>query len=127
MNAPAIGQRVRRASGPVADGQIGFIVATPEGGVGVRLDRKAEELVVRYNPTEWQTATENPLQPMQIARIAYEADRALRQARGEYGVTDWIAMKEGIRVEWLQGGGPPVKDAERRALYMGILRALAAS
>lgn len=114
-----VGDRVRSAR----DGQLGYLVET-DGGLAVRLDRKAETRVVPFVPREWLPDNEVRLQPMQIARVAFEADRALRTVTGEYGLADWVSLKEPARVAWLKGipgGGSEI----RQTLYRAILKVLA--
>jgi len=110
---------VRRNGGPVRDGQLGRLVVMDNGEFGVKLDR-TEDLVVPFNENEWHREEKNRVQPMQLARICYEADRALRSARGEYGVAEWIGLSDRVRVGWCQGGVPAGMDAERQ----GLLRAI---
>jgi len=112
-----VGTRVRN----IMTHQQGWIVESEGGGLGVKLDRR-ELTVVPYSPGQWEEDTERPLAPIQVARIAYEADRALRSVEGSYGVKEWAAILEPERIRWL--GGPP-KDATpaRIRLYNAIMGA----
>jgi len=121
----AVGQPVQRAGGKMADGQIGHIVVDENGALAVKLDRAAENLVVPYHPSEWRPLAGARLQPMQLARIAYAADRELLFARGQYGVSEWQSVREPERIRWMQEGLPRGADAERRALYAAIKGAFA--
>jgi hypothetical protein len=121
-----IGQPVIRKNGAIRDGQRGFVVQMDDGGLGVKLDRAAENLVFPLNervPDEWVPDTRSRLQPMQLARVAYGADRELRIARGEYGAKDWMSMAERDRIGWMQAG-PPLSDLDRRGLFDAILLTL---
>ena len=121
-----LGQKVRRVGGASRDGQRGHVVQMDEGGLGVQLDRAAERLIVpltERNATEWAPDTRSSLQPMQIARISYGADRELRVARGEYGAKDWQNMAERDRIAWMQAGAPKT-DVDRRGLYEAIVATL---
>lgn len=121
-----IGQKVVRVGGPSRDGQRGHVVQMDDGGLGVQLDRAAERLIVpltERNRTEWAPDTRSSLQPMQMARVSYGADRELRIARGEYGVKEWMNLAERDRVAWMQAGAP-ASDADRRRLYLAITAAL---
>lgn len=121
------GARVRSTR----DGQLGYVVQSDEGaGLAVRLDRKQENRVVPFNPREWVPDEKARLTAMQIARVAYEADRALRLVTGEYGLPDWVSLRENIRLSWLKGlqleaSATPESAAIRAALYRGILKVLA--
>lgn len=120
------GQRVRRV-GLNGDGQIGHMVEMEDGRQGVKLDRgtgvTSENIVVPYRKEQWEPVEEPRLQAMQIARVAFVADRALRLGRGEYGVAEWDSLRESPRVDWLRNG-PPKEDDQRRRLYAAILGAL---
>jgi len=124
MESPPIGQKVRRSGGKMADGQLGYIVEMDNGEPGVKLDRSAEHLVVPYHPSEWRVESRTQFQPMQIARIAYDADRALRMSLGEYGVTEWPGLREQDRITWMQSGPPAKADENRKRLYAAIIGAL---
>lgn len=106
------------------DGQLGRVVVMDDGKLGVRLDRGATVQIEPYHPQVWHNEDAPPkLQMMQLARVAYEADRALRVARGEYGAKEWMSMREQDRLAWSQGG-PPAADVERSRLHAAVVRAL---
>jgi hypothetical protein len=90
----------------------------------VRLDRGPHrEQVLPYRPNEWMDDTRRDLTAMQIARVAYEADKALRTVMGEYGVKDWIGLKEPEHHRWVSK--PPLGTDETRAkLHTAIVEAL---
>jgi hypothetical protein len=121
---PQVGQLVERFHGPMRDGQLGYVVRESDGRLAVKLDRK-ENLVVPYHPDIWRPVVERPLGPMQVARVAYEADRALRFAQGEYGVPEWNGAREPVRIAYMESG-PPQADARRRRLYEALVTALRA-
>lgn len=116
------GQRVRS----LRDGQLGYLIETDSGSIAVRLDRKAENRIVPFIAAEWRPDKELRLQPMQIARVAYEADRALRLVTGEYGVPDWLSLKEATRLDWAAKGLPDSAPDLRRSLHRLIIKALVA-
>jgi hypothetical protein len=123
MSEPAVGTRVRSRN----DGQVGYIHPRPDedgGGLGVRLDRKQQTIIVPYSSAKWVVEERGPLTPMQMARVAYAADAALRAARGEYGVTEWQDMREPARLKWLNG--PEAPDVERGRVYAAVMKALKA-
>ncbi len=95
-----IGSRVRSTN----DGQRGVVVQMEEtGGLGVRLDRRGENRVVPYNAQQWEPDREPTLTPIQVARVFYDADRALKIARGAYASTlpEWIGLRDEERRAWL--------------------------
>jgi len=116
-----IGQRVRS----VTDGQVGFLVETEGGGIGVKLDRANEDRVLPYREGQWRADEAAPLNHIQIARIAYDADRTFRICRGEYKVTEWINLRDADRIAWSKLPKDVAKDPERLALYEAITGALA--
>lgn len=121
-HAPFVGQRMRRRN----DGQLGFVVERAEdegGGLGIQLDRKAEKIVFPYSDQLWAVDEGSRLTPSHIARIAYAADRELRQARGEYGTKEYATLPEKERMGWLHSI-PPGADAERVKLYAAVRGAL---
>lgn len=122
MSEVAVGQRVRSRN----DGQIGFVCERPPedgGGLGVRLDRTQQKIIVPYSEHKWVLEERGPLTPSQAARVAYAADAALRGVRGEYGVKDWQDMREPDRLAWL-AGLPAGADAERKRVYASVIGAL---
>ena len=121
---PSPGKQVRSRN----DGQIGFIVEwtdprTGKPGLGVRLDRKQENIVRPYHEGMWEVVVRPPLTPLQVARVAYQADCALRSARGEYSVKDWRDLKEDARISFVEGL-PPGADEERKAVWAGVKEAV---
>lgn len=112
-----LGTRVRSRN----DGQLGW-VAEHEGRKMVRLDRRGA-IYVPFNEQQWKPDTELGLEPMQVARVQYEADRALQTVMGKYGLPEWIALKrEADRQVWMNE--PEGASAERLALYRAIGKAL---
>jgi hypothetical protein len=120
----AIGQRVRSNN----DGQIGFIVERPAedgGGLGVRLDRRAENIVLPYSAHKWRPDEDGRLTPLHVARIAYEADRVLMECRGTYGTKEWKTLPEAKRIGWMRGAPEEVtKDKDRARLYEAVVKGL---
>jgi hypothetical protein len=94
------------------------------GGLAVRLDRKAETRIVPFRAKEWVPDVETRLQPMQLARITYDADKALRSALGEYGLPEWPSLPEPQRIAWSRGL-PEGANEIRHALRAAILKVLA--
>jgi hypothetical protein len=121
------GNRVRSTR----DGQLGYLVETEDGrGLAVRLDRKAENRVVPFHPREWLPDEKPRLTPMQVARVAYAADREVRQVMGEYGLPDWMSLREPQRLAWLKGlqlepGASGEAKKIRSDMYRSVLKVLA--
>lgn len=113
------GQKVRSTG----DGQMGEIVEMEGGGLGVRIDRPQETRIVPFHPSKWALHAKVTLGPQQVARICYEADRALRMAKGEYAVKDWLSTTEQARIAFAKLG--PDKDEDRIRLFAAINEALA--
>lgn len=104
------GDRVRN----LGDGQIGWLAEGDDGRMAVRLDRPAEKRTVPYQPGQWAIDADMRLTPMQIARIAYESDCALRAVQGEYGVRSWVSLKDQERQPWLRGLPAGANEARRK-------------
>ncbi len=121
------GSRVRSTR----DGQLGYLVENEDGkGLAVRLDRKAENRVVPYHPREWLPDEKPRLSQMQIARVAYAVDREVRHVLGEYGVPDWMSLREPQRLLWLKGlqleaGASGETKKIRTDMYRSVLKVLA--
>lgn len=114
------GRRVRSTN----DGQLGFTVELESGGLGVRLDRRGEQRIVPFVASQWREDLEPELTPIQRARVFYDADRALKVAKGAYSNTipEWISVPEDQRRAWIA----PVRWAavlEFMRAEMGALRA----
>jgi hypothetical protein len=108
----------------VVDGQVGFLARDEQGNQVVRLDRPtgigAENRTVPYKEDQWKAAPDEPLPPMSIARICYEADKALRHSRGEYTIADWQSIYDRpAGRDWMLGPPKGASD-ERKAFYAHI-------
>lgn len=109
----------------VKDGQLGFLTETEDGTLAVRLDRRVDARVVPYVAREWVPDAEAKLTPIQVARVCHDADRAMRLALGEYGVKDWLSLREPERIDWVNKGLPKDVPPLRRKVYDAIKKALA--
>lgn len=105
------------------DGQLGEIIDR-HGREWVRLDRPNEEILVPYSgPDEWPPERdERPLTTAQVRRIAFDADRALCRAMGDYATSrkQWESLSDKERMEWLDQGPPKV--GKRKALWDAVLK-----
>lgn len=104
------------------DGQLGEIIDR-HGREWVRLDRPNEEILVPYSgPDEWPAERdERPLTVPQVRRIAFDADRALCRATGDYATSRkmWENLTDTERGDWLEKGPPEI--GRRRKLWKAIL------
>ena len=117
-------ERVRSTN----DGQVGFVVTGEDGQKWVRLDRPtgigSEGRQVLWKEGEWKPAPQDPLPPMSVARICYEADKALRHARGEYTIPDWQSVYDRPEGRAWMKGPPAGVDEARQRLDAAIRKAL---
>lgn len=118
------GDLVRRTGGLGADGQLGRLVENEDGVLMVKLNRAAQEMLLPLRGDEWTLATEDPLTPMQIAGITYDADRRLRLFTGGFTIPEWISLKDGARQAWLRGGPPADASDVRQRLYRAMVAEL---
>lgn len=115
------GTRVKSTS----DGQIGYVVKT-SSGLAIRLDRKANT-IVPYDLHRWVEMDEVSVTNMQMARVAYDADRALRQVQGEYKVPEWICLGESAKIDFMNKGPAIEEDGHGEArlrLFVAVIKAL---
>lgn len=116
---PKLGDRVRNGN----DGQLGFLVEH-EGRIAVRLDRR-ETTILPYSEHAWLPDKEARLTTAHVARIAYEADRGLLEAKGTYGVKGWRELTENVRLDWIRGLPEDArKDSDRAKLWKAVTGAL---
>lgn len=74
------------------------------GRAVARLDRGVAGFVdLQVVAADWEPdpVTRLELTETQVARITYEADRAMRMAAGEPGVKEWISLTDTFRAAWL--------------------------
>ena len=93
-----------------------------DGKQAIRFDRGAVDQWT-HNVKDWnlehvETAKYND---MQIAQVAFEADKKLCWALGltDLANREWSKMPEELRVKWLKAG-PPATALERVGLYKAI-------
>lgn len=109
-------------------GDVGWLVKR-EGKDVIKLDRPGVDEIRTFNIGEWLPKSENrPLQPAQLAQIAFMADKQYCLATGDYkrAKTEWLSLSQEQRRAWIEKG--PQVDPVRKALYeavMGALRHLA--
>lgn len=109
--------RLRRRT----DHQIGFLV-TEDGEQRVRLDRGTTKMsdtsTLPYREQEWEPAPKVNFTASQIARVCYDADRAYRIAKGDFGVPEWNALRD--EAKRAATNPPSTDDPVRLGLYADI-------
>lgn len=108
-----------------SSGQLGYRVRRG-GRDRIRLDRGSEEILRAFTPGEWSPEKERrPLMAFHLARVAFEADRALCSNIGlpENARKEWSSLSEDQKKAWLTVG--PTKDPMRKRLYESIQAGMA--
>lgn len=106
----------------VSEGTIGRHVP---GSDRVRVEMAGGRVVWRpYHEQQWVSqddASMRPISPAQLARIAFEADRALCMVTGHHkeGRATWDTLFEGDRASWIESGPQGVSEI-RSELYRAI-------
>lgn len=104
------------------DGQLGELVIDEDGIKRVRIDRPNQELLLPYSEADWiAEPNERPLTKFHVTRIAYEADRLLASALGDYraGRKPWESLKDEERIR-IRSKGPDTSDEMRLDLWKHI-------
>lgn len=104
-------------------GDLGYLVKR-SGKVMVRLDRPAQEILRKHDADWIEEERQLPLAQIHVARVAFEADRALCAALSmhEHARKTWNQLSDPERHAWIAKG--PVAPIERRALYRHVREAL---
>lgn len=101
----------------VTQGHLGYLVQK-DGRDYIQFDRVGEPVLRHFKHEEWIAEAEpRPLSDIAIARIAYEADRALCRALGMPQTKDWLNLHDDERVSFLHNGPP---SAVRQGLWLAI-------
>lgn len=95
----------------------------------VKLDNPAFDHVIVYRESEWRPEHDHrPLTRWAIAKVAFEADKALCVALGQIALSkrEWIDLKEEARLAWMQDGptGSRPEDKIRRGLWARVMAEL---
>lgn len=106
-------------------GDRGYVVR--RGGHDViRLDRPNEEIIRPLHPTTWKLDKEHrPLTQMQIAQVAFDADKRLCFFLGEHEEArkEWLDLKDKERIKWMRQG-PPSNPRIRHVQWKAIMHTL---
>lgn len=88
----------------------------------VRLDRPNQEILKRLDDNFIEEDASRPLTPIHVARVCFEADKALCLGLGlmEPARADWSKLTDLQRQAWASKG--PTKPSQRALLYAGIRR-----
>lgn len=108
-------------------GDLGYLIKDPSGVLKVRRDSPNDPSEFLYTEEGWDL--ERPprrLQQQQIAKVAFEADRAVCQMLGLYmeARIDWAKLLPGERLAWAQRGP---KGKPHEAIRMSVWEATMAS
>lgn len=113
----------------VQDGQLGWKVVR-QGKTMIKLDRGAQAVEMNYRETDWIEELEHrPLNKWQIAKVAFEADKALCIALGDIAGSkrEWINLRDESRQRWIDRGpsGSTPEHEVRRGLFKAVMAQLA--
>ena len=100
-------------------GERGYVVHR-SGKKMIRLDRPLQEIVRKLDDTWISEDATRPLTPAHIAKICFEADKALCHGLGliDQSRADWAKLTDLQRSAWVTKG--PVKPHQRALLFAGI-------
>ena len=105
------------------DGNLGYLVQR-QGRLYVRLDRPGDPAERPFHDAEWIAEEEvRPLTRMQVARVAFEADKMLCISFGLHkeGRAEWMNLRDDDRIAFMQEGP---KDPKRSELWSVIIETL---
>jgi len=103
-----------------SDGELGYLVE--RGGVQyIQLNRPMEEILRPWQGgAQWVPEVEHrPINKAQLAKVCFEADRALCQALGVHDPAkkEWASLTDRERIQWMEKGP---RGAERNGLWTAI-------
>jgi hypothetical protein len=105
------------------NGQRGYLVET-EMGERIRHDNPHEAKIVKFTQ-DWQPeAVRPPLNRMQVARVAYAADRVLAMWLGDPVDIrkDWMSIDDEERITFMKCG--PAATGKRLDCFLAIMESL---
>ena len=105
-------------------GDHGYLVRR-DGKDAIRLDRPGVEDIRSFDAREWVAKLDvRPLQPAQLAQVAFEADQQLCRALGlrEFTKQLWLDLSQEQRRAWILKG--PQSHPDRKALYAAVTKTL---
>ncbi len=102
-------------------GDLGYLVMR-DGAQKIRYDQPGMDRVVQFKAGDWIPEKDvNPLSLQALARIAFEADKALCAAIGLYAESrrEWLNLRDRERIEWTNDG--PSGNEHRTGLFNDIM------
>ena len=112
----------------VHSGWKGYLVQDQEGKQYVKVHVSLEPHYSKYSKQEWSPVRElRPLQPGDVAEIAFVADAVLARALGESlpragWKREWRNLTPDGRKEWISGDGPGAKVSPKRQELYRLLK-----
>lgn len=104
------------------NGELGYLVER-EGRQTVKLDNAGQEILRPYVPGDWVPETvRRQLMPMAVARVAFEADKALCRELGlhQLAIRSWDKLKDGQRQDFAARGPGKAGSGPRNRLWMAV-------
>ena len=125
MAMPAIPPPPKKMYRHTLTGQLGELI-TKHGKEWIKLDRPHEEILRAFNDEWVPTSNERSLTKQQVARVAFEADKALCRSLGDYETSrkQWERMRDEERIDWFDRGIPDSADKRRQKVYRALIMAL---
>lgn len=108
-----------------SSGQLAYQVTRLGRKDMLKYDRVNEEIIVAYRPAEWAIEREwRPLTKASVARIAFEADKALCFGLGlhDKAKKEWLSLDDREKQLWMESG--PTKPPIRADQYKLIIKNL---
>lgn len=95
----------------------------------IKMDNPAFDHVIVFREQDWRPETDHrPLTRWAIAKVSFEADKALCVALGLIALSkrEWIDQREEARQAWIDGGptGTRPEDKIRRGLWARVMAEL---
>lgn len=95
----------------------------------IKLDNKQLDVCIIYREQDWIADTEHrPLTKFAIAKVAFEADKALCIAMGlvDKSKREWLNLRDENRQAWIEKGprGSTPEDRTRQSLFQAVMKEL---
>lgn len=106
----------------VDTGELGYLVRR-QGQQKVRLHNEGQEILRAWVPGNWTPeVVRRELSKFAIARVAFEADKALCKELGLHGVARriWDKLTEAQRMAFVKDGPTGAMSSRRRIVYLAI-------
>lgn len=106
----------------VETGELGYLVRR-QGQQKVRLHNDGQEILRAWVPGNWTAeVVRRELSKFAVARVAFEADKALCKELGLHGVTRrvWDKLTEAQRLAFIKDGPTGAMAGRRRIVWLAI-------